>query len=332
MEEERNKELWEEICFDLHTAIPGSITEEMYEQKVVMALDKMGWKQFKGEIILKKTIPIGSAQSIKPDIIVESKDKGLAFVVEVKKPSISLSDDSYRGQLFSYMRQLKYEFGILFGEKIQIFYDGSLSQSNNPIQIKTIEFSNNEHNYDFIRIFQKSAFTKENLSNYAKSRIDIINSKNKKEELKALILSLSFNAEIIAMIKSSLRENWDDNTINAVLKDLRIAMSENHEEIQKISPHIEPPVIRQFIRDHGKVEYIFTPPDEKEFKRQLLQKKYAYIKIIYKDGREEEKPWDANRFTEDSNLRGNINSKTWFRQKYVQKYGVVKAYFSIRPF
>jgi hypothetical protein len=332
MEKDNNKDLWEEICFDLCAVISDTISEEVYEQTIIMALEKMGWKRFKGEIILKKNIPIGSAQSIKPDIIIESKEKGMAFVIEVKKPSISLSDDRYRGQLFSYMRQLKYDFGILFGEKIQIFYDGNLNQSSNPIQIKTIEFSSNDSPDDFIRLFQKESFTRENLSDYAKCRIGIMNSKNKKEELKALVLSSSFNAALVEMMKNYLRENWDDRIIEAVLKDLHITMQEKRETVRTNHIHTELHATRTSGSNHGKVEYFFDPPNEKEFKRQLLQRKSAYIKIIYKDGREEEKSWGANRFTENSNLRGNINSKTWFRQEYVQRHGVVKAYFSISPF
>ena len=79
----------------------------------------------------------------------------------------------------------------------------------------------------------------------------------------------------------------------------------------------------------SKVEYIFNPADEKDFKRQLLRTKRAHIKIFYKDGRTENKLWDASRFTINSNLRGNIGSKTWFRRDYFQRNGVVKAIFSI---
>jgi len=79
------------------------------------------------------------------------------------------------------------------------------------------------------------------------------------------------------------------------------------------------------------IKYTFIPSNEKEFKEQLLSKKRAYIKIIYENGTEELKPWDASNFKESSGLRGNINSKTWFRSEYKNKNGqrVAEGVFSI---
>ncbi len=91
MTEINDEELWEEICFDLHSST-STMNEELYEQKIIMSLGKMGWKQFKGEIVLKQSIPVGSTNSIIPDIIVKAKDTNLSFVIEVKKPSIPRSN------------------------------------------------------------------------------------------------------------------------------------------------------------------------------------------------------------------------------------------------
>ncbi len=322
-----NKELWEEICFYLNTS-NNSMSEELYEQKIIMSLEKMGWKQFKGEIILKKSIPVGCAKSIIPDIIVKSEGNNTSFVIEVKKPSISLTENN-RNQLFSYMRQLKLEFGMLFGEKIQIFYDGELSPSELPIHIKTIEFTNDERNLDFVKIFKKSAISKSTLEKYAKSRIEAVSSQKEKDDLRKEILSPEFALKLREQVKHILLEDWNEEIIDQVIKDFDFSVISNRIEPTIIKPpQCQPP--RSSIP--GKVEYIFDPPDEKQFKKQLIQNKYAHIKIFYKDGHEEYKPWDASRFTENSNLRGNINSKTWFRRDYVQRNGVIKAIFSIKPF
>ncbi len=326
MTEINDEELWEEICFDLHSS-SSTMNEELYEQKIIMSLGKMGWKQFKGEIVLKQSIPVGSTNSIIPDIIVKSKDKNLSFVIEVKKPSIPLTGGN-RSQLFSYMRQLKLEFGILFGEKIQIFYDGELSSSNNPIQLKTIEFNNNGGNLDFVKLFNKSSLSTSNLQSYATKRIEGINSQKDKNELKSEILSPQFALKLKAQVKLILLDNWNEETIDNIIKDFTISIESTEE---KPAPIIDPPQpLRPTVT--GRVEYVFNPPDEIQFKKQLLQHKYAHIKIFYQDGREEYKAWNASRFTENSNLRGNINSKTWFRQDYAQRNGVVKAIFSIKPF
>ena len=94
--------------------------------------------------------------------------------------------------------------------------------------------------------------------------------------------------------------------------------------------------VNQFInasekRKKKNIKYTFIPSNEKEFEEQLLSKKRAYIKIIYENGTKELKPWDASNFKESSELRKNINSKTWFRSGYKNKNGqcVAEGVFSI---
>ena len=84
-------------------------------------------------------------------------------------------------------------------------------------------------------------------------------------------------------------------------------------------------------RKKKNIKYTFIPSNEEEFKEQLLSKKRAYIKIIYENGTEELKPWNASNFKESSGLRSNINSKTWFRSGYKNKNGeyVAEGVFSI---
>ena len=333
MNEIQDIELWKEICFDLHNS-SNTMSEELYEQKIIMSLDKMGWKQYKGEIVLKQNIPIGSANSIIPDIIVKSKDENLSFVIEVKKPSIPLTEGN-RTQLFSYMRQLKLEFGILFGEKIEIFYDGELSSSSNPIKIKTILFNDSIENLDFVKIFNKSSLSSTNLHDYTKSRVNIIDRQKEKDELVEMILSPQFTTQLQNIVKQMLMDDWGEEIIDTIMDSFEISIK------SKIKPQahtsLQPPRPNtndgwRVPKPSGKIEYEFHPSDEREFKNQLLINKFAHIKILYQDGREEYKEWNASRFKEDSNLRGNINSKTWFRQDYIQRNGVIKAIFSINPF
>jgi len=57
-------ELWQEICFLLHDRISPSISEEMYEQKTIQSIEKLGWSQFHKEIILKQSYQLGSVGRI----------------------------------------------------------------------------------------------------------------------------------------------------------------------------------------------------------------------------------------------------------------------------
>jgi len=56
------------------------------------------------------------------------------------------------------------------------------------------------------------------------------------------------------------------------------------------------------------LEVIFHPNSESEFKKLLLQRKVAWIKLYKKDGTIETKMWKAHSFTKDSDLMGNLRS------------------------
>lgn len=64
-----------------------------------------------------------------------------------------------------------------------------------------------------------------------------------------------------------------------------------------------------------KTELLFYPSDLETFKTELLTKKKAEIKLYYESGKEEVKQWDASSFSEDSNLKVNIQSKTFWRSR-----------------
>lgn len=56
------------------------------------------------------------------------------------------------------------------------------------------------------------------------------------------------------------------------------------------------------------LEVKFFPDGESEFKKVLLEKKLAWIKLYKTDGTSEQKLWKAHDFTEKSNLMGNLRS------------------------
>jgi hypothetical protein len=64
------------------------------------------------------------------------------------------------------------------------------------------------------------------------------------------------------------------------------------------------------------------PEDPETFKLELLKKREATMFIYYNDGRVEEKKWNASKFTKDSNLMGNLRSKSEFRQGNWQELGI----------
>ena len=73
----------------------------------------------------------------------------------------------------------------------------------------------------------------------------------------------------------------------------------------------------------GQTELIFYPADEAQFKAELLRKKAARFVLTYSDGAVKHSPWRATDLSADSNLRGNIQSKTFWRKKATE--GLVKV-------
>ena len=75
-----------------------------------------------------------------------------------------------------------------------------------------------------------------------------------------------------------------------------------------------------------RLEIVFHPPDEATFKQLLLEKKRAWIALEKINGSTEIKEWSALRFTEDSSLKGNLQSgylRNW------KTRGICKAILAI---
>lgn len=70
-------------------------------------------------------------------------------------------------------------------------------------------------------------------------------------------------------------------------------------------------------------ELIFNPSEEKQFKNELLKSKKAHFILTYISGKKVKTPWNAQKFKETSDLKGNIESKTFWRNK--NKEGLVKV-------
>lgn len=72
---------------------------------------------------------------------------------------------------------------------------------------------------------------------------------------------------------------------------------------------------------------ILVPSDVGIFKKLLLSKKQAKIKLTFRDGHIEIKEWNARSFTEKSDVLNNIRSKTWWREK--DSLGIIKVEVTI---
>lgn len=217
-----NNEKWSEICFLLSVSIKPDISENAFEKNIIQALRVLNWKQFLNDFDIRPSFQVGASNKITPDFVVKSADQNKLFVVEIKQPNIPINSN-FQQQLFSYMRYLKLEYGILIGQNIQIFYDGDLVKQEDPILLETIKFEhNNERGLAFVELFDKENFNKEALKDFTLKSLAKINLKQDFKELTKKIVSDDFIERLNELIKQDFISEYDGELIDSVLKELRI--------------------------------------------------------------------------------------------------------------
>lgn len=223
-----NNEKWSEICFLLSESIKPDISENAFEKNIIQALRVLNWKQFLNDFDIRPSFQVGASNRITPDFVIKSIDQNKLFVIEIKQPNIPISSN-FQQQLFSYMRYLKLEYGILIGQSIQIFYDGDLVKQDDPILLETIKFEhNNERGLAFVELFDKENFNKEALKEFTLKSLKKINLKQDFKELTNKIVSDDFLERLNELIKQDFISDYDGELIDSVLTELKIEISEKH--------------------------------------------------------------------------------------------------------
>ena len=325
-----NKEKWNEICYLLSEKnFPSDLSETDFGQKVIQALRILDWKEYKGEIEKEHSLQFGSVNKLRPDFIIKL-DNSRLFVIEIKLPSIPINS-TFQRQLFSYMRQLKLDYGILIGQAIQIFYDGNLISQDDPILLETIQFTeDSEKGQKFVELFSKESYSTELLKSFTLNALKKINRKEEHKKLTEKILSESYQEKIAELIKQDFLSEYDGELIESVLKELKVEIkSKKTETPQSDLPkkqYSEPRIIDY---SNGILPIELNPASESDFKRRLLLTKTAYITTFYKNGTSKQKVWNAHRFRETSGVLGNLRSRPEFRNGEWQKLGIEKVYVSI---
>jgi hypothetical protein len=327
----KNMENWNKLCYYLSEKIQSDIPESEFELIVEKGLEILGWNEFSGDFEIRPNYQLGSTRkSLRPDFVIKSYETGeKLFVIEIKRPKVPLSNQN-QTQLSTYMRQFKLEFGILIGPQIQIFYDGELNKNENAILIENIEFKReNEKGKQFTELFSKDKFDKDTLNDFAEKSFKKINEKKTEKEIKNKILSEDFKEIVSGIIVEKLSVEYDINLVWRVLNNINLDITEKH-KVQKNIKRIERPEINRYSRTTiGKFEIVLKPANERLFKEKLLETKSATIKYFYENGEIVNKHWDASRFTRESNLMGNITSKSGIRKKERIEQGVIKVEITI---
>lgn len=216
---------WNELCFLLSESISSNTSEQIFELKVIQAFEKLGWSQFKNEIVVRESIHLGAANRISPDLVLKSAEKGNLFVVEVKKPSLEISNSSFEHQLSSYMGILRIEIGLLVGEKIQLYLDGKLFNKVGLIRIEEIEFKrNSEKGLKFVNLFNKENFNIQNILDYATEKMERLKEIEIAEALRQELLSEQYADTIKNALKTNLLQTYKERVIDKALDGLYITV------------------------------------------------------------------------------------------------------------
>lgn len=116
------KENWLEIYDILSYCINNGVMESTYQREIENCFKILGWRKTNSTLQSQVTIPIGSNNFIRPDIVLQKENDNGNIVpviaVEIKRPD-NIRSERQELQLFSYMRQLRLNFGLYIGEKIQ---------------------------------------------------------------------------------------------------------------------------------------------------------------------------------------------------------------------
>jgi len=288
-------EKWNEICFYLSENIRNGISESEFEQNVIQALRVLNWKEFSGDIQIRPSFQVGASNRIMPDFVINSTEKKNLFVIEIKQPNIPLNS-KFQQQLFSYMRQLRLQYGVLIGQVIQIFYDGDLTEQDDPVLLETIEFDKDStKGQKFVELFSKENFSNDLLQSFTLNYLKTINQKSEQKKLHQKILSADYQLEVLELIKQDFLNKYDAELIDNVLQKISINISDNvakEQETQKTPTNNWESTGQQNTRD--KTKYIINGKGKKlpkgrfvlELVKKYLKKKpsnFSSLKNVFLD-------------------------------------------------
>jgi hypothetical protein len=227
-----NSEKWDEICFLLSENINRNLPERDFENQVVRAIEVLGWREFKNEIERQPTVQLGREGTLRPDLIIYGNDRKSLIVVEVKRPVEDITRDYIIGQLRSYMRQMKSDFGFLIGSDLRVFYDGALNPHSDPILLEKIDFEKqSENGIRFVNIFNKASLAENRHDEYLKNKLHKFNKKREVTSLVQQLISFEIKQKVVGYLRNEFPDT-DDETFSEALQQIRIDIS-REEEIKK---------------------------------------------------------------------------------------------------
>ncbi len=227
---------WIEIVETLQPHVKCNSTEDKYQQDIENCLKFLGWRSSNKTMQSQLTLGFGAGNTLRPDIILY-KNGIPVLPIEIKRPD-NICNDKQVGQLGNYMRQLKSNVGLYFGENIRFYYDNP-DDLDNPVNVLTIEISKEDSNGDtFCEMLSYEKFDRTSLEDFCKERYNQIIARNNLQlRLNEFLFGGNATKNIITLIKEKFtKEGFEDEVLNTELSklDINVNRKENHNLSQVI--------------------------------------------------------------------------------------------------
>lgn len=262
------QETWKKFVYPLIEDKKQDVEEETFHRHIENQLMLLGWEPWKGEIIHKQSLRIGNRNRMEPDILV-ARDDEYQFVIEVKRPGNTQAKEEIT-QLESYMRQLKLDVGIYIGEHIEIFYDKP--NASHVVSVFRLDLDLEEkRGARFVELFSKEGFSKDEIVDFCKERIQEIQRQNSLNKIKDSLI-----ADAQSQIAESLRpylmdkygNSFSEEDIKGMLATMRFTASadgsspESKEVVTTPQPKPMSNLIKCILTRNADARGMFNPTDQ----------------------------------------------------------------------
>ena len=211
---------WIEIVETLQPHVKCNSTELKYQQEIENCLKFLGWRTSNKTMQSQLTLGFGAGNTLRPDIILYKNDIPV-LPIEIKRPN-NVCNDKQVGQLGNYMRQLKLNIGLYFGENIRFYYDNP-NDLDNPVNVLTIELSKEDSNGDtFCEMMSYEKFNTNNLEEFCKEHYHQIMSRNNlHQRFSEYFAENNVTRKIVSLIKEKfVKEGFDEKILENELNKL----------------------------------------------------------------------------------------------------------------
>ncbi|MEY8459946.1 type I restriction enzyme HsdR N-terminal domain-containing protein [Eggerthellaceae bacterium 24-137] len=214
---------WEEMAFLTDKYRKAGASEREFQIEMENVFERLGWSRRLGEIISQHTIPVGSARSVRPDLII-CKDHTPLFVVELKKPSAGTTTRNV-DQLFSYMRLLRLNIGLLIANVIQLYYDDP-SNADNPLLVESIPIEKScTQGAALLNQLEKGIFSESNICPYIETRLAQQTIESQVRHLRSMLTS----EKGAALVNEALSEFFHSDSAQKVIRHaLQVHLQNNY--------------------------------------------------------------------------------------------------------